>query len=105
VARVTYPFERPEGKLIEKLIDHDVVAINHITLPGGDEVPEHEANSNVYLIILRGEMTLRLTGQEEKHAGGTVVAVDYGTRMHIRNTSGEILEFFVVKAPSPRLME
>ncbi len=105
VKRRTYGFKRTDGKVIEKLIDDDPVMINHMVIPPGDEVPQHAANSNVYLLLLRGKMRLALEGEVGDHEAGNIVNVEFGTRMHITNPFAEVLEFFVVKAPSPRLMD
>lgn len=93
-----------DEQLIEKLIDDDQLMINHMVFPKGGEVPKHPANSNVYLLVVRGNLTISL-GEQEPHAyaRGSIVNVPCGTFMHIRNLDDEILEFFVLKAPSPRL--
>ncbi len=102
--RKTYRFTKGDEKLIEKLIDDDQVMINHITLSSGEELPEHNADSNAYLVIVRGRMNLALEGEAEVHNQGVIANVDPGTRMHISNPFEDVLEFFVVKAPSPRIM-
>ncbi|MFO7942626.1 MAG: cupin domain-containing protein [Bacillota bacterium] len=101
----TYAFKRTDDKAIEKLIDDDPVMINHMVIPPGDEVPEHAANSNVYLVLVRGRMRLALGGEAEDYGAGNIVNVEFCTRMHITNPFEEVLEFFVVKAPSPRVMD
>jgi quercetin dioxygenase-like cupin family protein len=102
-----YSFTQTENKCIEKLIDDDVAAINHIILPFEESVPEHDANSNIYLIITTGVMSATLNDQpKHEYPAGTIVNVPFNTHMIISNqTKGTLLEFFVVKAPSPRLME
>ncbi len=102
----SYSFAQTDQKTIERIIDSDHVAINHIVLPGGDALPEHHANSNVYMVVVRGKLTLRLEGQEEHtYPAGSIVAIPYRTKMHPLNRGEEVLEFFVVKAPGPRTME
>jgi len=102
-----FSFTKTKEKCIEKLIDHDVAAINHIILPYKDSVPEHDSNSNVYLIITSGIMSATLNEQPtHEYAAGTILNVPHKTHMKISNqTEGSILEFFIIKAPSPRLME
>jgi quercetin dioxygenase-like cupin family protein len=102
-----YAFTQTSNKCIEKLIDDDVAAINHIVLPYKDSVPEHDSNSNVYLIITSGIMSATLNEQPtHEYAAGTILNVPFQTHMKISNqTEGSILEFFIIKAPSPRLME
>jgi quercetin dioxygenase-like cupin family protein len=90
-------------KTIEKLVNEDPVQINHIILPKDDRLPEHDSNSNVYLIILRGTMTIRLDEQEpHRYDHGQIVNVPCGVKMNIGNFTDVNLEFFVVKSPNPK---
>ena len=101
-----YPVAFSDQKTIEKIVDDDQAMITHIFLPHEEAVPEHDSNSNVYLVIVRGQMTLRLGAQEtEIYPSGRIIAVPYQTRMRISNGNEETLEFFVVKAPNPRVMQ
>lgn len=101
-----YRFSRTEKKTIEKIIDDEHTAINHAILPNGEGLPEHFSNSNVYLIITRGIMTLRLDdGEVRTHIHGEIVFVPYNSKMNLKNLEDEILEFFIVKAPNPRFYE
>jgi quercetin dioxygenase-like cupin family protein len=100
-----YHYTLTDKKVIEKIVDDDHAAINHIVLPRAEALPEHETNSNVYLIILRGVLTLRLANQEARvYTAGNIVAIPYKVKMNLSNTQEEPLEFCVVKAPSPTEM-
>ena len=99
-------FSLTEEKTVELIIDDEHVAINHMVLPKGEALPEHNANSHVHMIVVRGKLTLKLEGQEERvYPAGSIVAIPYRTRMHPMNRHDEVLEFFVVKAPSPKTMK
>ncbi len=99
----TYTYTLEDAKKIEKLIDDDPVLINHIVLPKGDGLPEHYSNSNVYLIIVRGQINLKLEEQEQQtYDRGNIVNIPYNTKMNIKNLRDDILEFFVVKVPNPK---
>ncbi len=90
--------------MIEKILDDDVVMINHMILNQGDRMPEHDSNSNVYMMVIRGAVTLQLAEkQAAEYACGSIINIPGGIRMNISNEREEQLEFFVVKAPSPRL--
>lgn len=97
-----YHFSSSKEKLIEQIVDQEEVQINHIILPSGEKVPEHYSNSNVYLTIVKGEMSLFLEGEKTKHPLGSIVQVPYHTKMLIENEGEESLEFFVIKAPHPQ---
>jgi quercetin dioxygenase-like cupin family protein len=98
-----YSFSIDDTKRIEKIIDDDPVLINHMILPQGEGLPEHYSNSNVYMIIIRGEMTLKLNEQEPHlYTSGQIVNIPYQTKMNVNNFADHVLEFFVVKAPNPK---
>ncbi|MGC8777268.1 MAG: cupin domain-containing protein [Candidatus Caldatribacteriaceae bacterium] len=96
-----YHFKSTDEKRIEQIVNADEVQINHLVLPQGEKVPEHYSNSNVYLIVVKGTMTITLEGEPRKHLRGDILFVPYHTRMLIENEERETLEFFVVKAPHP----
>nr|WP_314464163.1 cupin domain-containing protein [uncultured Clostridium sp.] len=97
-----FDFSIQDTKNIEKLVDDDNLQLNHMILPKGDRLPEHYSNSNVYMIIVRGNMSLELDqqGVHQYHAG-QIIAIPYHAKMNVVNSDDEILEFFVVKAPNP----
>ncbi len=90
---------------MEKIVDDDPVNINHIVVPVGEAVPTHFSNSDVHQIIVRGTLSLSLDdGPLSEFSKGDIVAVPFNRKMVIENRGSETLEFFVVKAPNPRLM-
>lgn len=101
----SFLFTQTETKQIERVMEDDNVGINHIVLGEGDALPEHYSNSNVYIIVIRGTVSLRLNEQEpHAYAQGTIVHIPYQAKMNVSNSHAEMLEFFIVKAPSPRKM-
>ncbi|MCB5249983.1 MAG: cupin domain-containing protein [Candidatus Cloacimonetes bacterium] len=97
-----YSYTNSNEKVIEKIIDDQNLHLNHAILPKGDRLPEHYSNSNVYLIITRGEMTAQLGDQESnKYSFPSMLNVPYNTKMNIINEGEETLEFFIVKTPNP----
>lgn len=73
-------------------------------LQKGDALPEHYTNSNIYMIAVRGSISLQLGAQDEHtYPAGSIIAIPYKTKMNVRNNHEEVLEFFVVKAPSPKM--
>lgn len=94
-----------QEKVIERLIEDDHVGINHMILRRSEALPEHHANSNVYMIVARGEVTLALDEQEpHAYPAGSIVLIPFQTKMNVSNQKEDTLELFVVKAPSPRHM-
>ena len=100
-----YNYRLVESKLIEKIIDDENLALNHMVLTKDTGLPEHYSNSNVYLIIIRGKMTIKLNDNDKAvYTKGDIINIPYNTKMNVNNYYEEILEFFVVKAPNPRDM-
>ncbi|MDL2205626.1 cupin domain-containing protein [Eubacteriales bacterium OttesenSCG-928-N13] len=101
-----YQFNQSSVKLIEKILDDDVVMINHMILNQGDALPKHDSNSNVYMIIVRGAITAQLGDESAKrYECGSILNIPGKIAMNISNSDPEQAEFFVVKAPSPRLYQ
>lgn len=101
-----YLYSLMEEKTIEKIVDDQNVAINHMILTKNTGLPEHYSNSNVYMVIVRGKMTIVLNDEEASiHEKGNILYIPFKTKMNVKNYHDEILEFFVVKAPNPRDME
>lgn len=102
----TYNFTRTSDKLIEKVMADDNLAINHMVLNQGQALPEHFSNSNVYLIVIRGTISLQLAEQPaHSYPAGSIINIPYNIKMNVSNQAEETLEFFVVKAPSPTFFE
>jgi quercetin dioxygenase-like cupin family protein len=100
-----YTFTLTDAKVIEKIIEDDHVAINHMVLRHDEALPRHNANSNVYMIVVRGAVTLQLDdGETHRWPAGSILAIPHKTLMNVSNQDDDILEFFVVKSPSPNLM-
>ncbi len=98
-----YKFKNSKEKCISRVIDDENLLLNHMTFIKGTGLPEHFSNSNVYMIILKGILTIKLGEEEEKeYTQGDIVNIPYNIKMNINNFNDEILELFVVKAPNPK---
>ncbi|WP_421078298.1 cupin domain-containing protein [Methanothermococcus sp. Ax23] len=91
-----------DSKVVEKIVNTDEVQIIHMIFPKGEGTPKHFTNSKVHLIVVKGEMTLTLEGQEPKvYPAGTIIHLPFNTKMIAQNLTCDVLEFFVIKAPHP----
>lgn len=52
------------GKAIEKVLFDENVHYLHMVFPQNEGLPEHFSNSNVYMTIVRGKLSIGLDGQE-----------------------------------------
>ncbi len=95
-----YTYSTNDELKIEKLIFDDNINYIHMVFPKGEGLPEHNANNNLYITIVRGQLSITL-GTQETHvySKGTVVTLPQGTKMKISNLHNEVLELIVVKAP------
>lgn len=101
-----FRYTQSENKVIERIIEDNNVGINHMILRKSEALPEHYSNSNVYMIVVRGNVTLQLDEQEPNtYPAGSIMMIPYKTKMNVSNQDEETLELFVVKAPSPRVMK
>jgi len=91
-----------DNHTIEKVIVDENVNLNHMILGKNQGLPEHFSNSNVYMAVLRGLLSIGLDTQEiHEYPGGTVLKIPKGIKMHVKNLHDATLELIVVKAPAP----
>jgi quercetin dioxygenase-like cupin family protein len=74
-------------------------------LKPGQQVPQHNANSNVHLLIVEGQVIVTLAGKDIVAAKGDLLPVAFKTLMSVRNASKENASFLIVKTPNPSEME
>lgn len=100
-----YTFALTDEKKIERILEDANGAVNHMVLPAGESLPLHHANSNVYMAVLRGTITLLLDDQApHAYPAGSVLTIPFKTLMNVRNLQEDIAELFVFKAPGPQSM-
>lgn len=98
-----YAYSNVDTKNIEKVVDDNHIMINHMTFSEGEGLTEHYSNSNVYMIVIRGTVTLSLNDQEaHRYSQGQIINIPYHTKMNVNNFDKDILEIFVIKSPNPR---
>ncbi|NLZ71425.1 MAG: hypothetical protein GX909_02830, partial [Clostridiaceae bacterium] len=90
-------------KIIERVVFDENVHYLHMVFNKGDGLPEHFSNSNVYMTILRGTLSIGLDDQEVKeYSGHHMLKIPVNTKMNVKNLHDETLELIVVKAPAPK---
>ena len=90
--------------VIEKIIDNDYLNYNHMIFNKDEGLPIHKANSNVYMNVIRGRLSIILDDKEvEVYEKGTLLEIAYETLMDIKNRHDEVLELIVIKAPAPKM--
>lgn len=98
-----YKLAEGNGKAIEKVLFDENVHYLHMVFPQNEGLPEHFSNSNVYMTVIRGKLSIGLDGQEiHEHTSGTLLKIPFNTKMNVRNLHVDTLELIVVKAPAPK---
>ena len=91
-----------DEKAIEKVIFDENIHYIHMVFNKDEGLPEHFSNSNVYMTVVRGRLSIGLGGQEiREYTSGTLLKIPFNTKMNVRNLHVDTLELIVVKAPAP----
>lgn len=97
-----YTMTYGDSKTVEMLISDENVHYIHMIFNKGEGLPEHFANSNVYMTVVKGTLSIALNEQEiHEYKQGNVLKIPFKTKMNVGNKHDEILELIVVKAPAP----
>ena len=89
-------------KAIEKVIFDDNLHYLHMVFSQNEGLPEHFSNSNVYMTVIRGKLSIALDNQEvHVYEAGTLLVIPINTKMNVKNLHSETLELIIVKAPAP----
>lgn len=83
------------------LADIPELQMNLVTLPPEQSLPAHNANSNVRLLVLQGELMVDLGGEIVTLGAHEMADASIGTPMQIMNHSAVNTAFLVIKTPNP----
>lgn len=98
-----FNLSRGNEKVVEKVVFDENVHYLHMVFNKGEGLPEHFSNSNVYMTIIRGMLSIGLNDQEiHEYQAGTLLKIPFKTKMNVKNLHDETLELIVVKAPAPK---
>lgn len=90
-------------KNVEKVIQDENIHYIHMVFNKNEGLPEHFANSTVYMTVLRGRLSIQLNDQENhEYYEGDILKIPFKTKMNVRNLHDKTLELIVVKAPAPK---
>lgn len=98
-----FKLSRGNEKAVEKVIFDENVHYLHMVFNKDEGLPEHFSNSNVYMTVIRGRLSIGLDDQEiHEYADGTLLKIPFQTKMNVKNIHPETLELIVIKAPAPK---
>ncbi|MEL7648278.1 MAG: cupin domain-containing protein [Sedimentibacter sp.] len=99
-----YNFTLTDEKTVEKVIQDENIHYLHMVFNKDQGLPEHFSNSNVYMTVIRGRLSIQLDDQgNHEYEAGTVLRIPFKTKMNVRNLQDDALELIVVKAPAPQM--
>ena len=98
-----YDLAATNEKSVKRVILDENLHYIHMVFPKGEGLPVHLSNSNVYMTVVRGRLSIGLDEQEiHAYPAGTVLKIPFKTRMDVKNLDDAVLELIIVKAPAPR---
>ncbi len=84
-------------KAVEKVIFDENVHYLHMVFNKNEGLPEHFSNSNLYMTVIRGKLSIGLDDQEiHEYDAGTVLKIPFRTKMNVGNLHQETLELIVI---------
>ena len=103
MVEMVYELANTQEKSVRRVVLDENLHYIHMVFPKGEGLPEHFSNSNVYMTVLRGRLSIGLDEQQvHDYPAGTVLKIPFKTKMNVRNMDDAVLELVVVKAPAPK---
>ncbi|MGI6361561.1 MAG: cupin domain-containing protein [Bacillota bacterium] len=97
-----YKLSTGNEKAIERVVFDENLHYLHMIFNKGEGLPEHFSNSNVYMTVVRGILSIGLKDQDiHEYVKGTLLKIPVNTKMNVKNLNDDTLELIVVKAPAP----
>ena len=97
-----FKLSRGNEKAVEKIIYDENIHYLHMVFNKDEGLPEHFSNSNVYMTIIRGKLSIKLDDQDiHEYEAGTLLKIPFKTKMNVKNLDADTLELIIVKAPAP----
>ena len=98
-----FTLEQSDQRLVQKVVQDDNLDYIHMIFNKNEGLPEHYSNSNLYMTVLKGNLSIGLDEQEtHSYPAGTLLKIPYHVKMNVGNQHNEPLELIVIKAPAPK---
>ncbi|HZK39871.1 MAG TPA: cupin domain-containing protein [Clostridia bacterium] len=92
-----------DEKAVERVVFDENIHYLHMVFNKNEGLPEHLSNSNVYMTVVRGTLSIGLDEQEiHEYEAGTLLKIPFQTKMDVKNLDVDTLELIIVKAPAPK---
>ena len=97
-----FHYSTENNTAVEKIIMDDNINYIHMIFNKEEGLPEHYSNSNVYMTVIKGILSIRLDEQKvHEYRRGDILEIPYNTKMNVKNLHDDVLELIVIKAPAP----
>lgn len=84
--------------LFENVITDEHLILNHVVLEAGKQFPKHNTDALVYIIVIKGAITLKaFDSYAQTYSNGDVVHIPYDVSSELANLTDKPAELFVVK--------
>ncbi|SET11587.1 Cupin domain protein [Natronincola peptidivorans] len=94
----TFRYTITEEDLFENIITDENLILNHVILKAGKQFPKHNTDAIVYMIVVKGTITLKALDLDAKtFSKGEIIHVPYDVPSELANLTDEPAELFVVK--------
>ena len=77
-----------DEKAVEKVIFDDNIHYLHMVFNKNEGLPEHFSNSNVYMTVIRGKLSIGLDEQDvHEYEAGTLLKIPFQTKMNVKKSA------------------
>lgn len=99
-----FELSKKNEKAVEKVVFDENLHYLHMVFNKGEGLPEHFFNSNVYMTVMKGTLSIGLDEQEvHEYSYNTLIKIPVNTKMNVKNLNDDTLELIVVKSPAPKI--
>jgi quercetin dioxygenase-like cupin family protein len=98
-----FNLSKSDERTVDKVVQDDNLDYIQMIFNQDEGLPLHYSNSNVYMTVLQGKLSIALDEQETHvYPSGTLLKIPFKTKMNVQNHHKEKLELLVIKAPAPK---
>ncbi len=102
VFSITHEDENP----VKRVIQDENLHYIHMIFKKDEGLPQHLSNSNIYMTVFKGILSIQLNDQDfHEYLEGSVLNIPFQTKMNVKNRHYDTLELMVIKAPSPKVLK
>src|SRR5574344_1328917 len=81
-----FELSKKNEKAVEKVVFDENLHYLHMVFNKGEGLPEHFSNSNVYMTVVRGTLSIGLDDQDiHEYSNGTLLKIPVNTKMNVKN--------------------